>query len=310
MPLISVIIPLYNKADSVVRTLTGALAQTFQDIEIIVVDDGSIDGSGSLLRQFHDDRLKVIYQENAGVSAARNRAILAARADWIAFLDADDDWERDHLALLWRALGTHDVLAAFSNTRLESRPSQPLISIDVQAQIIEDYFAFALTNGGYPNMTSAMLVRRQEAIKAGLFTVGVSLGEDIDLWGRLALQGAMLYNGAVTITYNNVPRKNNVAHNLAHRPEFPFFAACLPTFCDKSEVPPHLEGSAKRFANFLLLEYARQLLDRGLNTEARHVLRKHCDVTLDPVRYTRRYARTYRLGRAAFQLSGRSIQPS
>ncbi|MGL4636646.1 MAG: glycosyltransferase family 2 protein [Beijerinckiaceae bacterium] len=308
MPLISVVIPLYNKADSVVRTLAGALAQSFQDIEVIVVDDGSTDGSGNLLRQFQDPRLIIFHQDNAGVSAARNRAIMAARADWVAFLDADDDWDKDHLALLWRALGTQDVVAAFSNTRLESRPERPLVSGDVSAQIIEDYFTFALANGGYPNMTSAMLVRREVAIKAGLFTVGVSLGEDIDLWGRLALQGAMLYTGAVTMTYNDVPRDNNVAKNLSRRPEFPFFAGCLPTLCAEGEVPDHLEASARQFANFLLLEYARQLLDRGLHAEARQVLRKHCDPSLDPLRYGRRYARTWKLGRMAFQLSGRSIQ--
>jgi glycosyltransferase involved in cell wall biosynthesis len=308
MPSISVVVPLFNKAETVQRTLSSALSQSFGDIEVIVIDDGSTDGGGDLVRLLGDHRLTLISQENAGVSAARNRGIMAARAEWIALLDADDDWDANHLTLLWRALGTSRPVAAFANVRLASHPDRPLLRPDVPAQIVEDYFDFALRHGGYPNMTSAMLLHRETAIEAGLFTVGVALGEDIDLWGRLALSGPMLYTADLTATYNDLPRPSSAMQDSTRKPEFPFFAACLPTLKDMGEVPAHLEESATRYANFLLLEYARQLLDRGFHAEARHVLRRHCDARMDPLRYGRRYARTYRLGRAAFALSGRRIQ--
>jgi glycosyltransferase involved in cell wall biosynthesis len=307
-PVISVVVPLYNKAKTVRKTLTHALAQTFSDHEIIVVDDGSTDGGAALVAGIADPRLALVLQDNAGVSAARNRGIMAAQADWIALLDADDLWDADHLERLWHAVQVAGVDVAFSNVRLESRPGLPMIAQDVTAGRIDDYFDFALKHGGYPNMTSAMFIRRDTAIAAGLFTVGVTMGEDLDLWCRLALRSPLLYTGALSLTYNDVPRDHSTARNLNHRPGFPFFAACLPTLLDRGEVPAHLESSARRYANFLVLEYARQLLDRGLNTEARDVLYRHCNPRLDRLRFYRRYARTYGLGRAAFALSGRRIQ--
>jgi glycosyltransferase involved in cell wall biosynthesis len=307
-PAVSVIVPLYNKAETVEETINRALAQTFNDLEIIVVDDGSTDGGAARVAGICDPRLVLILQDNGGVSAARNRGIMAAQADWIALLDADDHWDADHLARHWQAVQATDLEAAFSNVRLESRPGNPMIADDVPAGPVGDYFDFALSQGGYPNMTSAMIIRRDAAIAAGLFTVGVAMGEDLDLWCRLALRGPMLYTAALTVTYNDVPRGHNTAGNLGRRPEFPFFAACLPTLLDRGEVPAHLEASAGRYANFLVLEYARQLLDRGLNREARDVLRHHCNPRLDPVRFGRRYARTYSVGRAAFALSGGRIQ--
>jgi glycosyltransferase involved in cell wall biosynthesis len=307
-PAVSVIVPLYNKAETVEETITRVLAQTFADLEIIVVDDGSNDGSAALVAGVADPRLTLILQDNGGVSAARNRGIMAANANWIALLDADDHWDADHLERHWQAVQARDVEAAFSNVRLESRPDAPMIAENIPAGLVGDYFDFALTHGGYPNMTSAMIIRRDAVIAAGLFTVGVAMGEDLDLWCRLALRGPLLYTGALTATYNDVPRGHNTARNLGRRPEFPFFAACLPTLLDRGEVPTHLEASAGRYANFLVLEYARQLLDRGLNREARDVLRHHCNPRLDPMRYGRRYARTYGVGRAAFALSGGRIQ--
>jgi glycosyltransferase involved in cell wall biosynthesis len=302
MPLISVVVPLYDKARTVMTTLQRALAQSFADFEIIVVDDGSRDGSGALVETLRDPRLILIRQENAGVSAARNRGIMAARGQWIAFLDADDEWDTGHLSSLWDALKSHEVVAGFSNARVESRDGAPKLGADVPAQVILDYFDFALAQNGYPQQTSATIIRRDAAIEAGLFAVGAAMGEDVDLWCRLALRGPMLYTAACTATYNDVPRETSAAHYLQRTPEYPCFAASLSRLFDKGEVPSHLAMSARRYANFLLLEYARQLLERGLYAKARDVLYRHCDARLDPVRFSRRLARTYTLGRIAHAL--------
>ncbi len=91
-PLVSVIVPLYNKASTVARALTSIQNQSFGDYETIVVDDGSTDGSGGIAAQFTNGRFHVIRQTNAGPGAARNRGIAMARGTLLAFLDADDEW--------------------------------------------------------------------------------------------------------------------------------------------------------------------------------------------------------------------------
>ena len=93
----SVIIPLYNKELSISNTIQSVLDQTFQNFEIVIVNDGSTDNSVKEVEKFDDKRIRLIHQENQGVSAARNRGIEEAKYEWIAFLDADDLWMENHL---------------------------------------------------------------------------------------------------------------------------------------------------------------------------------------------------------------------
>ena len=99
-PFFSIIIPVYNVAPYLRECLDSVLAQTFGDWEAICVDDGSTDGSGAILDEYaaKDARFKVIHQVNAGVSAARNKALDEARGEWVGFLDADDVWANEWLA--------------------------------------------------------------------------------------------------------------------------------------------------------------------------------------------------------------------
>jgi len=98
-PSFSIIIPVYNVAPYLRECLDSVLAQTFTDWEAICVDDGSTDGSGTIIDEYaaRDKRFKVIHQKNAGVSAARNRALDEATGEWIGFLDADDVWVKEWL---------------------------------------------------------------------------------------------------------------------------------------------------------------------------------------------------------------------
>jgi len=97
-PRFSVVIPTYNREESILRTLDSCLAQTFADLEVVVVDDGSGDGTVAMLHGIEDPRLVVVQQENAGPAAARNHGVRVARGEHIAFLDSDDRWFPTFLA--------------------------------------------------------------------------------------------------------------------------------------------------------------------------------------------------------------------
>lgn len=96
--MISVVIPLYNKAHTIVNTLNTVFAQTYQDFEVVIINDGSTDNGVEIIQQhFNDKRIRIIQQKNAGVSAARNKGILESRGEWISFLDGDDEWLPNYL---------------------------------------------------------------------------------------------------------------------------------------------------------------------------------------------------------------------
>ena len=117
MPLISVIIPVYNGEAFIARAVDSALAQDFSDFEVIVVDDGSTDSTGLILSKY-GDKIRVLRQDNRGQPAALNRAAAIAHGEYLAFLDADDWWREDKLTLTHRALEGHGTAAlAFSGYR-------------------------------------------------------------------------------------------------------------------------------------------------------------------------------------------------
>jgi glycosyltransferase involved in cell wall biosynthesis len=95
---VTVVLPLYNKAPYVRRALDSIAAQTFGEFEVILVDDGSTDGGGEIASQYPDARMRVLRQGNSGPGAARNRGIAEARGEFIAFLDADDEWRPEYLS--------------------------------------------------------------------------------------------------------------------------------------------------------------------------------------------------------------------
>jgi glycosyltransferase involved in cell wall biosynthesis len=300
-PSVSAVIPLYNKADCVLETVRSAASQIDADFEIVLVDDGSTDGGLGLVQAAGIPRLRIVEQSNAGVSAARNRAIRAAQGKWVAFLDADDLWAPDHLARLLNVVAGRDVVAAFSNSRLESRAGQPSIDRRIAAQEIHDYFSFALSNGGYPINTSAVIALRDELLAAGLFAEGVSTGEDIDMWCRLACRGRFFYTATVSATYNDArsPTRRPSESELVR----PIFSERLPELMRCGIVPSPLADSSRRYANFLMLEHARRLLDSGRYAEARTVLVNDCVPTYDLARFTKRLARTSSLGQLLYRLS-------
>lgn len=109
MPEVSVIIPAYNAANSIERCINSVLNQSFQDLECIVVDDGSKDNTAEIVKSIKDERIRYIYKENGGVSSTRNRALNEAKGEYICFMDADDYQSEQALSLLVTAMKVHEV---------------------------------------------------------------------------------------------------------------------------------------------------------------------------------------------------------
>lgn len=197
---ISVVIPLYNKVHSVRRSIESALAQKRPPDEIIVVNDGSTDGSERLVEQLNHSLVRLIHQENAGVSAARNRGIELAKGEWVAFLDADDVWEPDYLQVIEHLRASYpsaSVLATaywFEDYKGIRYPIQlNAMPFATEEGLLPNYFQVASLSNP-PIWSSAVVVKRQALIDVGQFPVGVTAGEDLLVWARLATRFEIAYS--------------------------------------------------------------------------------------------------------------------
>lgn len=196
----SVIIPLYNKELSIVSTLQTVLDQTFSDYEIVIVDDGSTDSSVAEVEKVQDSRIRLIHQQNAGVSAARNRGIKEAKGDLIAFLDADDEWKPEYLATqyyLFRKYPECDIFACNYEFRdISGNVTSTILhklSFAGDDGILTNYFEVASCSHP-PLWTSAVMVKKQALLSIGGFPIGIKSGEDLLTWARLAVNGMIAYS--------------------------------------------------------------------------------------------------------------------
>lgn len=194
MPQVSIIIPTYNRARYVTKAIDSVLAQTYKDYEIIVVDDGSKDDTREALKPYID-KIRYIYQENAGVSAARNTGIRAAKGEWVAFLDSDDEWLPEKLAVQMDCVLKHpEIVAHVTNAKivLSDDKSVDLFTLrgsrryGIENPIIKrpliDVFRFQF-------FTSSLMAHKKELADIGGLDESMHIREDADIMRRLSLEG-------------------------------------------------------------------------------------------------------------------------
>ena len=188
MARVSVIVPTYNRADLIPYAINSVLGQTMSDWELIVVDDGSTDDTAVVVKRYRDDRVRYIRQENAGVSAARNRGVANARGEYLCFLDSDDELLPQKLAQQASYLDAHPSIGLVASGHLViDRQGQPLAQVAPWRSYPRlDLATLALT---CPMVLHAALLRRSWLARVGGFSVPLSGAADHDLWLRLAYAG-------------------------------------------------------------------------------------------------------------------------
>lgn len=187
---ISTIIPTYNSAKTLDRAIESVLQQTLPTYEIIIIDDGSVDETPEVINRFQG-KIKYIKQINSGVSAARNKGIKASTGNWIAFLDADDEWLPNKLELQSRVLKKKpDVKWCAGEVQIIKRKNNSIITVPPKKKIEKEkkwavhFFESCLK--GIFFQTSTFLISRQLFSEIGTFDPSLRVSEDRDLWWRIA----------------------------------------------------------------------------------------------------------------------------
>jgi len=200
-PHITVIIPLYNKANYIQNTLQSVLNQSFQDFEIIIIDDGSTDASLEKAKAIEDKRIQIISIKNQGVSNARNLGVSKANSAFIAFFDADDLWLKNHLEQLVSLKKAHPNCGMYANAykKMQDGKAIPTTFDSTYSGIILDYFEASYIDG--IASASSVMIPKRVFDKIGAFNVNITHTEDVDLWIRIALNFPIAFNGEVTVIY-------------------------------------------------------------------------------------------------------------
>lgn len=189
----SVIIPLYNKAYGIERALKSVIEQNGKFIyEIIIVNDGSTDGSEQIAEKFISDNIQVIHQKNAGVSIARNIGIKNSKYEMICFLDADDWWESNYFSTL------HQLLVNFPEENFFlmgfqkiNKMSQKIVVLTKKPKIFKRFGNNFFNTRAL--VTPSIAVKKTVLFEVGLFPEGITISEDLFLWSKIINKYSVIY---------------------------------------------------------------------------------------------------------------------
>lgn len=213
MPLISVIIPLYNKEAIIEQTVKSVLSQSFKDFELIIVDDGSTDGSYGIVENIHDSRLRLIQQENGGPSKARNTGVEHASGEWIVFLDADDELLPGAIETFEKLTKLHSEADIIDCGRIIRTGSHDNIVLDSENGLIDNnfraWFFYQIAPG------AGATVYRKRVVSECPYPVHIRRYEDAEFLFRI-LRKAKVYSARdiVEVHNNDYAEASSVRRNI------------------------------------------------------------------------------------------------
>lgn len=214
-PKVSVVIPAYNQADYLGQAIQSVINQTYQDWELIVVDDGSTDNTAKVLSRFSDARISYIYQANKGLPGARNTGIELSSGEYLAFLDSDDYYHPEKLATQVAHLARHPELGLSYASRIDvDQHGNPLWLL--RAPLYTSMQELVLD---FPFTINDLLMRREWALKVGGFSDEFKLhSEDRDFYLRLTLAGCQFAGIESFVAYRRV-YQNRIVRKIPQRLE-------------------------------------------------------------------------------------------
>ncbi|MBW8636203.1 glycosyltransferase family 2 protein [Hoeflea sp. WL0058] len=290
-PFFSVIVPLYNKRDYILQAVESVLAQGYTDLELLVVDDGSTDGSAELLEAHVSDiRLRVIRQLNKGGAGgqARNTGMAEARGEWFAFLDADDLWLPNHLEEL-AIIALYVGRPALISTKPIEMPTGVIVKPDLRKEscISElNYFEAAGRQIGQNNCSSSA-IHREVFERVGGF-INVRSGPDLEYWSRVALEYPYALSDRTTSVYcrGNMGNMEQIASQNTDKPppslnKLADVSPSLAMLSDKATENPSLfeREDIRAYINGRLRSGMRNKIRQSLPRQARALRR----LMFDPV---------------------------
>jgi hypothetical protein len=264
-PPVSVVIPTYNRKATVRRAIDSVLAQTRRPAEIIVVDDGSVDGTAEMLAQAYGGSIRLIPQENGGASRARNTGVAAATGDLVAFLDSDDVWDPGKLEAQLAALAGSRAILNYTNYRYLGREGADAFSgaglvLTDEAAVFERPLELLTRWGGAGEHLSGTLVGRQALLDAGPFDPRLRIAEDTKLFFALARRGPVslirrpLWSRSEAIDPVTLTVRADAAYQREHS------AAVIPileAIAAEAAGDPVLRGNVRRLLGFFFMREAK-----------------------------------------------------
>lgn len=227
----------------------------------------------------------MLSRPNKGVSVARNRGIEVAASDWIALLDADDEWHPDFLRSCARAVQKWpEAVAVFTNFRRDASGRARLRRTkSPDPLLLDNYFDFALQNRGFGMTASSVVIRRDIFRKIGGFPEGMTRGEDVDTWSRVAWAGPVVYVPRVLVNYYRTPGSTTrTKPAVPERPSDPWLRKQWPP---AEDVPQQWRDSGHALFRYQMRWYAGLLIEAGEKREARRVLLEDCAPAPDRLEY-------------------------
>jgi len=286
MPVVSVVIPLFNKGPHIARAIQSVLNQTEQNFEILIVDGLSTDDGPIIVKSFQDRRILFFEQMGAGVSSARNEGIEYSQSDFIAFLDADDEWLPDHLETLLRLRKRYPDAGAYTTAYLVKYPNSRIKAANFHAVpekpwegLLPSYFKSAAF-GASPISTTVVGIPKLILKEMGCFNTETWWGEDTDLWGRIAFKYPIAFSWRGLGIYHT--EATNRLCNRSEPIDEHFFVKTAKNAIESGEVPLNMEE--------FLLEY---IAKKQIQTACRNIHAGRPDLAKDVIKNCKtRYFRT------------------